>query len=102
MEDPRAISAGSNMPSYPWLLERDLDVDVLPSRLAVQRMLGVPYPEQTPEEIAADVGRQAKEIADNLREAGAYVAPNKEIVALIAYLQQLGEYEPVTERTAAN
>ena len=30
-----------------------------------------------------------------LRAAGAYVAPDKEIVALIAYLQQLGKFESV-------
>jgi cbb3-type cytochrome oxidase cytochrome c subunit len=28
-------------------------------------------------------------------------APDREIVALIAYLQQLGKYESVTPRTAA-
>ena len=31
--------------------------------------------------------------ADDLRAAGAYVAPEKEIIALIAYLQHLGKYE---------
>ena len=42
MEDPRAISAGSNMPAYPWLLANDTDVAALPGRLPVQRTLGVP------------------------------------------------------------
>ena len=101
MEDPRAISAGSNMPAYPWLLERNTDVAALPTKIAVQRTLGVPFPERTAEEIQADVEAQAKSIAADLREAGAYVAPEKEIVALIAYLQHLGRYEEVTPLTAS-
>ena len=94
-EDPRAISAGSNMPAYPWLLKRDLDVASLSPRLAAQRALGVPYPNFTPEQIRSRVAAQAKAIANDLRTAGAYVAPEKEIVALIAYLQSLGKSESV-------
>jgi cytochrome c oxidase cbb3-type subunit I/II len=101
MDDPRAISTGSNMPGYPWLLSQDLDFDSLPRKLAVQRTLGVPYLPQTPEEIRADVDAQSKVIADDLRAAGAYVAPQKEIVALIAYLQHLGRYETVVPQTAS-
>ena len=95
MEDPRAISAGSNMPAYPWLLANDTDVAALPGRLAVQRTLGVPYPEQTPAEVRAQVDRQARAIADELRAAGAPVEPGREIIALIAYLQRLGRSEEV-------
>ena len=95
MEDPRAISVGSNMPAYPWLLTNDTDVAALPNRLAVQRTLGVPYPEQTPAEVRAQVDRQARAIADELRAAGATVEPGREIIALIAYLQRLGRSEEV-------
>jgi cytochrome c oxidase cbb3-type subunit I/II len=93
MEDPRSVSVGSNMPPYPWLLQGNTDVAALPSKLAVQRTLGVPYPNWTPEQIAARVSEQSKKIAGDLRSAGAYVAPEKEIVALIAYLQHLGKSE---------
>jgi cytochrome c oxidase cbb3-type subunit I/II len=93
MEDPRSISVGSNMPSYPWLLENNLDRASLPTKLAVQRTLGVPFPNWTPEQIDARVTEQAKAISADLRAGGAYVAPEKEIVALIAYLQQLGKFE---------
>ncbi len=93
MEDPRSISVGSNMPSYPWLLTADTDVTALPSKLAAQRLLGIPYPNWTPEQIASRAAAQAKEIAADLRAAGAYVVPEKEIVALIAYLQHLGTFE---------
>ena len=93
MEDPRSISVGSNMPAYPWLSASNTDVAALPSKLSVQRTLGVPYPNWTPEQIATRVTGQAKSIAVDLRSAGAYVAPEKEVVALIAYLQSLGKSE---------
>jgi len=98
MEDPRSISAGSNMPSYPWLSTNNTDVAALPSKINVQRILGVPYGPLTPQQIFDDVNAQAKAISKGLREAGAYVAPEKEIVALIAYLQKLGQSENVALR----
>jgi len=48
------------------------------------------------------VARQEKEIATDLRASGAYVAPDREIVALIAYLQKLGKYEAVAPLKTAN
>ena len=102
MEDPRSISVGSNMPSYPWLLANPIAVDTLPSKIAAQRTLGVPYPNWTQEQIATRVSEQAKTIAVELRTAGAFVGPEKEIVALVAYLQQLGKFESVgAAKTAA-
>ncbi len=95
MEDPRAISVGSNMPSYPWLLKNNTDVAALPSKINVQRMLGVPYGPLSPQQIFDHVNAQAKEISKDLRAAGAYVAPEKEIIALTAYLQALGKSQPV-------
>ena len=96
MEDPRSISVGSNMPSFAWLLTRPLDTATLVRKIAVQRTLGVPYPNWTPEQIMARVDTQAQAIAADLKTAGAYVAPDKEIIALIAYLQQLGHFEAVS------
>jgi cytochrome c oxidase cbb3-type subunit I/II len=101
MLDPRAISPGSNMPNYPWLFEKDTDVAALPAKLAVMRTLGVPYPEQTPEEIQAQVDAQAAAIVARLRQADVLVEPSREIVALIAYLQKLGKSEPVVRTTAS-
>lgn len=103
MENPRSVSQGSNMPEYPWLFKNATDVKALPSKLAVQRKLGVPYPNWTPEQIQTRVTEQATHIAAELRTAGAYVDPNTEIVALVAYLQHVGKYEevPVSETKAA-
>jgi cytochrome c oxidase cbb3-type subunit I/II len=93
MQDPRSVSAGSIMPAYPWLSTDNTDVAALPKKIAVQRTLGVPFPEWTAAQIAANVAEQSKAIAADLRTAGAYIAPEKEIVALIAYLQHLGASE---------
>ncbi len=95
MLDPRSISPGSNMPNYPWLFTGKTDLAALPGKVDVMRTLGVPYPEWTPEEIAASVETQGSEITATLRQAGLHTAPDREIVALIAYLQKLGKSEPV-------
>ena len=101
MEDPRSISFGSNMPPYPMLKQRSVDVAGLTPKLNVQRTLGVPYPNWTPEQIATRVKDQAAAIVADLRAAGAEVGADKEIVALIAYLQQLGRADAVRAATKA-
>jgi len=98
MEDPRGISAGSNMPSYPWLSTHHLDASTLPAKIKVQRTLGVPYGPLSAQQIFDSVDDQAKGVAKDLRAAGAYVAADQEIVALIAYLQTLGKSQPVTSK----
>ena len=102
MLNPRDVSPGSNMPSYPWLFTKETEVDQLPSKINAMRMLGVPYPIDLSEEaIQAQVDAQATEIADGLAEKGAFVEPDKQIIALIAYLQKLGASEVHDERRAA-
>ena len=102
MRDPREVSPGSNMPNYPWLFEEKADVAALPSKLAVQRTLGVPYPEYKDGELDAIVGTQAKAIAEDLAKSGVTVESDRQIVALIAYLQKLGKSEIVTPVKTAN
>jgi cytochrome c oxidase cbb3-type subunit I/II len=99
-QDPRATSADSNMPNYPWLFTRDTDVAALPGKIAAQRTLGVPYPEWTDLQIVTSASDQARAIAQDLRAAGAYVAPEKEVIAMIAYLQALGKHEVVPAKPA--
>lgn len=90
MQDPRQISPGSIMPSYEWLQEDDLDVSTTEAKINVMRTLGVPYPEGF-EIIANDeLMKQAKLITEDLRKNGATVTAEKEIIAMIAYLQRLG------------
>jgi len=96
MRDPRSTSPGSIMPSYPWLFDSSVDLDATSEKLAVLTILGTPYaPDQIADarELALTQGRK---IAESLRTTGGVeVAPDSEIVALIAYLQQLGlTHEP--------
>jgi cytochrome c oxidase cbb3-type subunit I/II len=95
MKDPRQISPGSTMPNYPWLFHDTTDVAALPRKIEVQRKLGVPFAEKTKEEIAQSVQKQSDVIVADLRVAGAEVPPDREIVALIAYMQKLGKGEIV-------
>jgi cytochrome c oxidase cbb3-type subunit I/II len=98
MLDPRSVSPGSIMPNYPWLFEKNIKVSELPSKLNAMRMLGVPYPiDLSEEEIQAQIDEQAAGIVDRLAEKDIFTEPNKEIIAVIAYLQKLGTYEIITE-----
>jgi cytochrome c oxidase cbb3-type subunit I/II len=101
MMDPRSISPGSNMPNYPWLFTGKTDVAALPSKISVQRTLGVPFPAMTPAEIDASVATQGAEITQRLRDSGLHTTPDRQIVALIAYLQKIGKSEPVTKAVAS-
>lgn len=91
MRNPRDTSQGSPMPAYPWLLRERAPWEVLPARLAVQRRLGVPYPALTPEDILNQTRAEAESIAADLTAAGEPVQADRQIVALIAYLQRLGK-----------
>ena len=91
MDDPRATSPGSIMPRYSWLLTQKLETDSLPARLAALRRVGVPYPagfENGPAQ--KDLAAQADKIVADLKLGSVNTTPDREIVALIAYLQRLG------------
>jgi len=90
MIDPSSTSPGSIMPKYPWLIENTLDNDSLERKITTMRKLGVPYPEGYEEVVLKELNIQAKAIAANLSKANMTVASDKEIIALIAYLQRLG------------
>ncbi len=90
MLDPQSTSAGSIMPAYPWLIEDQLNSSLIAGKIAAMRSLGVPYEEGYEEQALADLEAQATAIATGLAENNIEVAPDREIVALIAYLQRLG------------
>mgnify|MGYP003868009425 CR=1 FL=1 len=91
LENPRNISTGSNMPAYTWLMQQGTDYAVLPAKIRVQRMLGVPFPNWSPADIDRLAKDQAKTIAAELKAQGRSVEPDREVIALIAYLQSLGQ-----------
>jgi cytochrome c oxidase cbb3-type subunit I/II len=89
--DPRAVSAGSNMPAFQWLVTARLAVRETGKKLALMQKLGVPYTNADVDHAAEDLRAQAEEIAAELAKQGApNVAWNSEMVAMIAYLQRLG------------
>ena len=90
MMNPQQLNAESIMPPYPWLIEWDLDVSNTASKIDVMTYLGVPYPEGYADKAVDDLKAQAAKIAQGLRDGGIQVENNKEIIALIAYLQRLG------------
>lgn len=90
MLDPRTMSPGSLMPPYPWLFEDELDVSHIGKKVEVMRTLGVPYEEGYENLAEEDLWAQARGIQSDLKGDGLEIPENKEIVALIAYLQRLG------------
>jgi cytochrome c oxidase cbb3-type subunit I/II len=90
MKDPQATSPGSIMPGYPWLFERRLDDSLTGAKVAAMRTLGVPYEDGYETQAVADLRAQAQTIAANLIESGMEVAADRQIIALIGYLQRLG------------
>ena len=86
-----ALSPGSNMPNYPWLAKKKTNIDSLPGKIAALRTLGVPYENMENKEIIDAANAQAAQIATGLKASQIEVAPDRQIVALIAYLQQLGK-----------
>ena len=90
MDEPSAISTGSVMPSYSFLIDNSLDTSTTATKINAMRTLGVPYAIDFAEKANQDLMKQASTITADLKKEGIEVAPTKEIVALIAYLQRLG------------
>lgn len=90
MMDPRTMSPGSIMPNYDWLLDQKLDTTTTAAKIRAMQKLGVPYPKGYAEIANQDLEKQAEEIANNLGNDKIKVKKDKEIIAIIAYLQRLG------------
>ena len=70
--NPRDVVPESIMPGYPWLFENYIDADMVGRKMVALRKVGVPYSDS------------------DIENAAAAVEGNKEIDAMLAYLQQLG------------
>jgi len=121
MYDPQSTSSGSIMPRYPWLIRNELNKSDTEAKMRVMVTLGVPY---TDEEIAnaqSSMTEQGTLIENNLNNDPDFVRSydadkkaggddfvdmrDREIVALIAYLQRLGtdiKLQDVDNSTAQN
>ena len=120
MWDPQSTSAGSIMPAYKWLFDNEpMDYSDTQKKMEVMVQLGVPY---TSEDIANApklIKEQATKIEKNLYSDPDFVKSyeesrkaaevrgerfvemkDREIVALIAYLQRLGTDIKIKNTTA--
>ena len=109
--NPQQFNEGSIMPAYPWLMRKELDFESIPLRIAAMQTLGVPYPEYeglARDQAKADAEVQAKQIAQEYVEqtpiipgteeregyidtrGQRYDLADKQVIALIAYIQRIG------------
>ena len=106
MYDPQSTSSGSIMPAYQWLIKNELDKSQTEAKMEVMVALGVPYTEEDIANAQQAMSDQGALIEKNLYSdpdfAKTYEADkqaggqdfvemrDREIVAIIAYLQRLG------------
>ncbi len=90
MLEPQSMSPGSIMPSYPWLLDDVIDTAITPAKIRAMQTLGVPYPSGYDQIANKDLMQQADKIAKSLQAEKIETDSDKEIIALIAYLQKVG------------
>ncbi|MEJ7558950.1 MAG: cytochrome-c oxidase, cbb3-type subunit I [Pedobacter sp.] len=88
--DPQTMSPGSIMPPYEWLINQKLDTTTTISKINAMRTLGVPYEEGYEHQANADLQEQAAAIAADLKQGNLRVQSDREIIAIIAYIQRLG------------
>ncbi len=123
MTDPQSTSPGSIMPSYGWLIKNKLDISDIEKKMRVMVKLGVPYSDEEITNARTNMKEQALGIEQNLYQDPAFAENyesdkkaaesngesftpmnEREIVALIAYLQRLGTDIKVkdSQQTAKN
>ncbi|WP_299152734.1 cytochrome-c oxidase, cbb3-type subunit I [uncultured Christiangramia sp.] len=109
MYDPQSTSSGSIMPSYTWLIQDELDKSDTEDKMRAMQTLGVPYTDAEIERAQQWMTEQGSQIEKNLYQDPDFVKSyeadkkfaaengeeftemrDREIVALIAYLQRLG------------
>ncbi len=99
--EPRSVVPESIMPSYSFLLDKELEIRDIEGHLKTNRIVGVPYTDEMLENAYADLIAQANPDADTAgveeRYPKAVIAdfdgnPGRltEMDALVAYLQMLG------------
>ena len=107
--DPQSTSSGSIMPAYKWLIRDELDKTDTEAKMRAMVSLGVPYTSEEIDRAQQWMTEQGTQIEKNLYNdpdfAKSYEADkksalengeefiemrNREVVALIAYLQRLG------------
>ncbi|MCW1148979.1 cytochrome-c oxidase, cbb3-type subunit I [Flavobacterium lacisediminis] len=100
MYDPQGLNEKSIMPRYQWLIKNELDKSSTQDKMKAMVTLGVPYSDADINNALKHMEEQATKIETNLlanpeikKSFGNETASplkDREIVALIAYLQRLG------------
>jgi cytochrome c oxidase cbb3-type subunit I/II len=90
MYEPGSISPGTIMPNYPWLFTDNLDTNITGAKIRAMITLGVPYEAGYDKKANVDLMAQADKIVANLANDKISIKSNKEIIALIAYMQRIG------------
>jgi cytochrome c oxidase cbb3-type subunit I/II len=108
--DPQSIAAGSIMPSYKWLYDNEaMDISDIEKKLKAMRELGVPYSDYEIANARKMIQMQSLAIENSLKSYPDFVKSyenskkkamanneefipirDREIIALIAYIQRLG------------
>jgi cytochrome c oxidase cbb3-type subunit I/II len=106
LENPRSTSPGSIMPSYTWLLSQKLDASVIGDRMRALQKVGVPYTDGDIRNAPKSIEEQSKKVVANLAGGSITNVPaEREVIAVIAYLQRLGtdiKAMPTTTTNAVN
>ena len=89
--EPSSMSEGSIMPTYPFLIEQGIDTESTAAKINAMRTLGVPYEKGYEKQANTDLMMQASGIKTSLKTEGIEVPANREVIALIAYIQRLGK-----------
>ena len=88
--EPSSMSDGSIMPPYAFMLEKNLDTATTAAKIRAMQKLGVPYPVGFDKIANKVLYEQASSISASLQADSIRVAPQKEVIALIAYMQRMG------------
>jgi cytochrome c oxidase cbb3-type subunit I/II len=89
--EPSSMSEGSIMPTYPFLIEQVIDTASTAAKINAMRSLGVPYEKGYENQANTDLMIQANTVKTSLKTEGIEVPADREVIALIAYIQRLGK-----------
>lgn len=100
MYEPSSISPGTIMPAYPWLFSNSLDTSTTGAKVRAMQTLGVPYEAGYDKVANAELTQQAEGIVQSLKNDKINIKGDREIIALIAYLQRVGKDIKLEQKTA--
>jgi cytochrome c oxidase cbb3-type subunit I/II len=90
LREPSSMSEGSVMPPYAFMIDKILDTSATVAKIKAMQTLGVPYAKGYEYQAISDLKAQANSIRINLKIEGIQLPANREVIALIAYIQRLG------------